>query len=151
MLSPRRALMKEVGGRAELEHALNDESGWKGRARQIIMLKARVKQLEGQLSNGDRVSERANMRLVVFCTDFSTLRGPFDHMRLGKGPQRVQLSIPADFVVSMGHFACFRDTMAVISIAAFSMHHPWLRSTGRGIRHTRDAPILLMTLIRRRW
>eukprot|EP00752_Nemacystus_decipiens_P009412 g8415.t1 len=45
----RRALSKEVGGASN--RALIDESGWKGRAQQIILLKTRVKQLEAQLRN----------------------------------------------------------------------------------------------------
>lgn len=53
-----RALMKEVGGTVELQRALDGETGWKGRARQIVMLKARVKHLEGQLRCHQRVSKR---------------------------------------------------------------------------------------------
>lgn len=54
---PSRALVKEVGGTKELQRALQGEGGWKGRARQIVMLKARVKQLEGQLRDDERVSK----------------------------------------------------------------------------------------------
>lgn len=42
-----------------LELALNDGSGWKGRAQQIVMLKARVKQLEAQLRSHGQVSQTA--------------------------------------------------------------------------------------------
>lgn len=52
-----RVLAKEVGGSdVELSRALNDTGGWKGRAQQIVMLKSRVKQLESQMVDGQRVS-----------------------------------------------------------------------------------------------
>lgn len=52
-----RALAKEVGGSdVELSRALNDAGGWRGRAQQIVMLKSRVKQLESQMMDGQRVS-----------------------------------------------------------------------------------------------
>ncbi|CAM9329264.1 unnamed protein product [Ectocarpus fasciculatus] len=48
-----RALSKEVGGTSlGLGRTLNDTGGWKGRAQQIVMLKATVKQLQTQLRNG---------------------------------------------------------------------------------------------------
>ncbi|CAM9105403.1 unnamed protein product [Ectocarpus sp. 13 AM-2016] len=48
-----RALSKEVGGTSlGLGRALTDTGGWKGRAQQIVMLKATVKQLQTQLTNG---------------------------------------------------------------------------------------------------
>lgn len=49
-----RALSKEVGGVSS--RAAIDESGWKGRAQQIVLLKTRVKQLEVQLRNDRQVS-----------------------------------------------------------------------------------------------
>lgn len=47
-----RALSKEIGGNGDgLDRALNEDPGWKGRGQQIVMLKATVKHLQGQLRN----------------------------------------------------------------------------------------------------
>lgn len=67
-----RALSKEIGSsNLALGRALNDEGGWKGRAQQIVMLHARVKQLEARLRSHGKVSQRACRRLclcsVVLC------------------------------------------------------------------------------------
>ncbi|CAM9981269.1 unnamed protein product, partial [Choristocarpus tenellus] len=43
-----RVLVKEVGEGEKLESVLKGE-GWKGRAQHIVMLKARVRQLEEQV------------------------------------------------------------------------------------------------------
>ncbi|CAM9326977.1 unnamed protein product [Ectocarpus sp. 8 AP-2014] len=58
-----RALSKEVGGTSlGLGRALNDTGGWKGRAQQIVMLKATVKQLQTQLRNGRDSGQSAETR-----------------------------------------------------------------------------------------
>ncbi|CAN0066218.1 unnamed protein product [Ascophyllum nodosum] len=47
-----RTLLKEIGGTdIKLDRALNGDVGWKGRARQIVMLKARVRELECNCSS----------------------------------------------------------------------------------------------------
>lgn len=48
-----RALSKEVGGASS--RALVGESGWKGRAQQILLLKNRVQRLESQLRKDGQV------------------------------------------------------------------------------------------------
>lgn len=57
-----RALTKEVGGADS--RAVIDESGWKGRAQQIILLKTRVKQLDAQLRNDGQVRWGASPSFV---------------------------------------------------------------------------------------
>ncbi|CAM9142093.1 unnamed protein product [Ectocarpus sp. 6 AP-2014] len=58
-----RALSKEVGGTSlGLGRALNDTGGWKGRAQQIVMLKATVKQLQTQLRNGRDPGQSGEIR-----------------------------------------------------------------------------------------
>ena len=54
-----RVLSKEVGGASlELNKSLDDESGWKGRAQHIVLLKTRIRQLETQLRNSEQVKSQ---------------------------------------------------------------------------------------------
>lgn len=67
--------MKEVGGPEELQRATHGDGGWKGRARQIVMLKARVNQLEGQLRSAQEVREATTMTRAwyqIFCSALSS-------------------------------------------------------------------------------
>ncbi|CAM9664686.1 unnamed protein product [Pylaiella littoralis] len=61
-----RALSKEIGSsNLALGRALNDEGGWKGRAQQIVMLHARVKQLEARLRSHGKDPERIGGTRVI--------------------------------------------------------------------------------------
>lgn len=57
----RRALAKEVGD--DFDEKLQDD-GWRGRAQQIIMLKARIKKLENELADG-AIRQRTQARCDV--------------------------------------------------------------------------------------
>jgi len=64
----RAALRKEVGPKADLERVVDEGSNWRGRAQKIVMLKAKVKQLQEQVNEHSTkadVDSRARAEIQV--------------------------------------------------------------------------------------
>lgn len=55
-----RIISREIGDNFDIDAVLSEENSWKGRAQQIEVLKAKVKDLQSKVGNTSKMSETQN-------------------------------------------------------------------------------------------